>query len=106
MSRRQWQDHVAKRPEIADALELTKAAMTTAVSVEPDRHRPVDEEGRYFASSASLVGVSGLVIASSSVSNMSDNVITDGQSSIRVAGMNERKTTYEDPGAWIRSRIR
>ncbi len=55
MSHRQWQDHVAKRPEIADALDLTKAAMTTAVSVEPDRHRPVDEEGRYFR----LLRVSG-----------------------------------------------
>ena len=48
ISRRQWQEHVAKRPEIEDALELTQAAMTAAESVEPDRHRPADEERRYF----------------------------------------------------------
>ena len=48
ISRRQWQEHVAKRPEIGDALELTKAALTAAESVEPDRHRPTNEEGRYF----------------------------------------------------------
>ena len=48
ISRRQWQEHVAKRPEIEDALELTKAAMTAAESIEPDRHRPADEGRRYF----------------------------------------------------------
>ena len=48
ISRRQWQEHVAKRPEIEDALELTKAAMTAADSVEPDKHRAADEEQRYF----------------------------------------------------------
>jgi hypothetical protein len=48
ISRRQWQAHVAKRPEIEDALELTKAAMTAGENVEPDRHRPADEERRYF----------------------------------------------------------
>lgn len=48
MSRRQWQEHIAKRPEIEDALELTQVAMRAAESVEPDRHRPRDEAGRYF----------------------------------------------------------
>lgn len=48
ISRRQWQAHASKRPEIEDALELTKAAMRAAESVEPDRHRPTDEAGRYF----------------------------------------------------------
>ena len=68
ISRRQWQEHVAKRPEIEDALELTKAALMAAGSVESDRHRPVDEERRYF----------------------------------RLF----KRAAYEDPGAWIRSRIR
>src|SRR4029453_13741295 len=48
ISRRQWQEHVAKRPEIVGALELTKVAMTAEESVESDRHRPADEERRYF----------------------------------------------------------
>ena len=48
ISRRQWQEHVAKRPEIEDALELTKAALKSAEGVEPDKHRPADEAGRYF----------------------------------------------------------
>ena len=48
ISRRQWQEHVVKRPEIEAALELTKIAMTAAESVEPDRNRPADEERRYF----------------------------------------------------------
>jgi len=55
ISRRQWQEHVAKRPEIEGALELTKAAMTAADSVELDRQRPGDEEQRYFR----LLRVSG-----------------------------------------------
>lgn len=55
ISRRQWQEHVARRPEIEEALELTKAAMTVAESVELDRHRPADEAGRYFR----LLRVSG-----------------------------------------------
>lgn len=55
VSRPQWQEHVAKRPEIEDAFELTKAAMAAADSVEPDRHRPADEAGRYFR----LLRVSG-----------------------------------------------
>jgi hypothetical protein len=55
ISRRQWQEHVAKRPEIEDALELAKTAMTAAGSVELDRHRLVDEERRYFR----LLRVSG-----------------------------------------------
>ena len=55
ISRHQWQEHVAKRPEIEDALELTKAAMTAAESVEPDRPRPADEERRYFR----ILGISG-----------------------------------------------
>ena len=48
ISCRQWQEHVAKRPEIEDALELTKTAMTATESVEFDRHRPADEERRRF----------------------------------------------------------
>ena len=48
IGRRQWQEHVAKRPEIEEALELTKAAMAAAESVEYDRHRPADEAERYF----------------------------------------------------------
>ncbi|MBI3757937.1 MAG: hypothetical protein HY267_08170 [Deltaproteobacteria bacterium] len=48
ISRRQWQEHVAKRPEIEAALELTKTAMAAAESAEPDKHRPADEERRYF----------------------------------------------------------
>ena len=55
ISQRQWQEHVAKRPEIDEALELTKAAMRTAGSAEPDRRRPADEAGRYFR----LLRVSG-----------------------------------------------
>jgi hypothetical protein len=56
ISRRQWQVHVAKRPEIEDALELTKAAMTAAESVESDKHRAADEEQRYFR----ILRISGL----------------------------------------------
>lgn len=48
ISRKQWQEHVAKQPEIGDALELTKAAMQLAKEIEPDGRRPVDEAGRYF----------------------------------------------------------
>lgn len=48
ISRRQWQEHVTKRPEIEAALELTKAAMMAAESIEPDKQRPADEEQRYF----------------------------------------------------------
>ena len=32
ISRRQWQEHVVKRPEIEEALELTKAAIQTPAS--------------------------------------------------------------------------
>jgi len=38
ISRRQWETHVAKRPEIEDALELTKKALIAAEFVEPDKH--------------------------------------------------------------------
>jgi len=48
ISRRQWQEHVAKRPEIAGAFELTKTAMLKPEVIEPDRHRLNDEAGRYF----------------------------------------------------------
>jgi len=47
IAREQWELHVAKRPEIADALELTVTAMSQPQLAEPDPHRP-DEEGRRF----------------------------------------------------------
>jgi len=43
----QWQRHVAKRPEIADALDLTIKAMVTPTKEEPDCHR-ADEPRRRF----------------------------------------------------------
>lgn len=48
ISQPQWQTHVAKRPEIEAALELTKTAMVAAESIEHDKHRPADEDQRYF----------------------------------------------------------
>ena len=48
ISRRQWEAHVAKRPEIEDAFDLTKRALIAAEFVEPDKHRPVDEARRCF----------------------------------------------------------
>jgi len=48
ISRRQWEVHVAKRPEIEDAFELTTRALIAAEFVELDKHRPVDEIGRRF----------------------------------------------------------
>ena len=44
----QWERHVAKRPEIADALELTVRAMVAPETVEPDKKHPVDEPRRKF----------------------------------------------------------
>ncbi len=43
----QWENHVAKRPEIADALELVIHAMLNPERIEPDRNRP-DEPMRCF----------------------------------------------------------
>jgi len=43
----QWNAHVAKRIEIADALDLVVSAMTDPESVELDRNR-ADERQRYF----------------------------------------------------------
>ena len=43
----QWYSHVVKRPEIEDALELTKSAMVSARNVEVDRNR-ANNGGRYF----------------------------------------------------------
>lgn len=47
IARDQWERHVAKRPEIADALELTVTAIRWPERAEPDPHRP-DEEARRF----------------------------------------------------------
>ncbi len=55
ISRQQWHTHVVKRPEIADAFELTQTAMSAAESIEVDKHRSPDEIGRYFR----LLRVSG-----------------------------------------------
>ena len=43
----QWNIHIAKRIEIADALGLTIRAMTKPESIEPDSNRS-DEASRYF----------------------------------------------------------
>jgi hypothetical protein len=48
ISRKQWRAHVAKRPEIGEALELTKGAMVAPEVSEPDLRRPADESERYF----------------------------------------------------------
>jgi hypothetical protein len=55
ISRQQWHAHITKRPEIADSLELTQAAMGAAESTEVDKHRPFDEIDRFFR----LLRVSG-----------------------------------------------
>jgi hypothetical protein len=47
ITRDQWNTHVAKRVEIADALDLTIRAMTKPESVEPDQNRR-DEASRHF----------------------------------------------------------
>ncbi len=47
ISRDQWNMHLAKRIEIADAFDLTVRAMTQPESVEPDKQR-ADEPSRYF----------------------------------------------------------
>lgn len=54
VARSQWMGHVAKRPEIEDALELTIQAMVSPEAVEPDPARP-DEPNRRFR----LLAVSG-----------------------------------------------
>ncbi len=43
----QWQRHVAKRPEIAGALELTKRAMVNPAKEEHDPHRSDEPERRF-----------------------------------------------------------
>ena len=43
----QWNNHVAKRTEIADALDLVIRAIVNPERVEPDKNRP-DEASRYF----------------------------------------------------------
>lgn len=43
----QWESHMAKRPEITHALDLTVQAMRDAINSEPDRNRP-DEPNRRF----------------------------------------------------------
>ena len=47
IARDQWEQHVAKRPEIAPALTLTIRIMQSPTTVELDRQRP-DEAQRYF----------------------------------------------------------
>lgn len=46
--RQQWESHVVKRPEIEDALALTRETMLRPDRVELDKNRFPDEEGRYF----------------------------------------------------------
>lgn len=47
IARDQWESHVAKRPEIVDALDLTVQAMHGVMNPEPDRNHP-DEPRRRF----------------------------------------------------------
>jgi hypothetical protein len=47
VARDQWESHAAKRPAIADALDLTARAMREVLSPEPDRNRS-DEPRRRF----------------------------------------------------------
>lgn len=47
ISRKQWENHVVKRPEIANVLDLTIRAMMKPESIAPDRNRQ-DETKRYF----------------------------------------------------------
>ncbi|RKY62337.1 MAG: hypothetical protein DRP95_01710 [Candidatus Latescibacterota bacterium] len=47
IARDQWERHVSKRPEIADALALTNRARWEASNSEPDSGRP-DEPRRKF----------------------------------------------------------
>lgn len=47
ITRDQWESHTVKRPEIADALDLTVQAMREVLSPEPDRNRS-DEPRRRF----------------------------------------------------------
>ncbi len=48
IARDQWEGHVAKRPEIEEALDLVTQAMVNPERVEPDKHRMPDEPGRRF----------------------------------------------------------
>lgn len=48
IARQQWENHVAKRPEIEDALSFTGETMLRPDRVEPDKNRSPDEESRYF----------------------------------------------------------
>lgn len=56
IARKQWERHVAKRPEIVDALELTVAAMNQPEFAEPDPHRPDEEERRFRLLSIAATG--------------------------------------------------
>ncbi len=47
IAKEQWEVHVAKRIEIADALELTIRAMVSPDLIQEDKNRP-DERSRYF----------------------------------------------------------
>ena len=47
IARDQWNKHVVKRAEIADAVDLVIRAMTGPERVEPDKNRR-DEASRYF----------------------------------------------------------
>ena len=47
IARDQWESHMAKRPEIAHALDLTVQAMREAIHSEPDRNRPDDPNRRF-----------------------------------------------------------
>lgn len=47
IAREQWEAYVTKRPEIAQALDLTIVAMSQPAIAEPDKHRR-DETFRYF----------------------------------------------------------
>lgn len=102
ISRRQWQEHVAKRPEIDEALELTKAAMRTAEEVPSriDVGQPM-KLGDTFAFFVYPAKAGGLAMFSLLVSNMFGKTTTGGSSSTRVVGTNAEKRTYEDPGSWV-----
>ena len=47
IAKEQWERHVVKRPEIANALELVIQAMLNPEGIEPDKNRP-DEPTRHF----------------------------------------------------------
>ena len=55
IAKEQWRSHVAKMPEIANAIELVIQAMLNPEKIELDKNRP-DEPTRHFR----LLTVSGL----------------------------------------------